>query len=195
MYKHISFLDIYNEISLQLELGLFLRAALAGSSFKVQFERNINSFVPISRPSGGFVKKEIDIVIFDGKTPQKSKERYAIELKFPVNGQYPEQMFAFITDMQFMEEVKNHANFNETYCITLVEDSKFHTGASRQCDRTGIYQYFRGDKRKHCPVQIKGRVDKPTGGGGSFRLVNAGPVIKWRKPIYSNDRRFYILKF
>lgn len=192
-------LDLYNEISLQLELGIYLRNELAkyckGKSYKVQFERNINSFVPISTPLGGFVKKEIDIVIFDGDKPEKSTERYAIELKFPVNGEYPEQMFKFITDMQFMEEVKVHAGFEETYCITLVEDPKFHTGASCQCDRTGIYQYFRGDKRKHCPVQILGPVYKPTGTGKGVREVVSGPTINWQTPSGSTVRRYYILKF
>lgn len=192
--------DLYNEISLQLELGIYLRNSLSDNgykTYKVQFERNINSFHPISTPSGGFVKKEIDIVIFDGNKPEKSKERYAIELKFPVNGQYPEEMYAFVTDMQFMEEVKVHADFKETYCITLVEDPKFHTGASCQCDRKGIYQYFRGDKRKHCPVQILGPVYKPTGTGKGvdYRQVASGPTINWQTPSGSTVRRYYILKF
>lgn len=192
--------DLYNEISLQLELGIYLRNSLSVNgykTYKVQFERNINSFVPISTPLGGFVKKEIDIVTFDGNKPEKSKERYAIELKFPVNGQYPEEMYAFVTDMQFMEEVKVHADFKETYCITLVEDPKFHTGASCQCDRKGIYQYFRGDKRKHCPVRILGPVYKPTGTGKEvdYRQVASGPTINWQTPSGSTVRRYYILKF
>lgn len=198
--------DLYNEISLQLELGIYLRNLCGSSGYKVQFERNINSFVPNSTPSGGFVKKEIDIVIFNGDKdnfngdkdkPEKSTERYAIELKFPVNGQYPEEMYAFVTDMQFMEEVKVHAGFKETYCITLVEDPKFHTGASCQCDRKGIYQYFRGDKRKHCPVPILGPVYKPTGTGKGvdYRQVASGPTINWQTPSGSTVRRYYILKF
>lgn len=191
--------DLYNEISLQLELGIYLRNLCGSLGYKVQFERNINSFVPISTPLGGFVKKEIDIVIFNGDKdkPEKSTERYAIELKFPVNGEYPEQMFKFITDMQFMEEVKVHADFKETYCITLVEDPKFHTGASCQCDRTGIYQYFRGDKRKHCPVPILGPVYKPTGTGkeDDYRQVASGPTINWQTPSGRTVRRYYILKF
>lgn len=198
--------DLYNEISLQLELGIYLRKLYGSSGYKVQFERNINSFHPISTPSGGFVKKEIDIVIFNGDKdnfngdkdkPEKSTERYAIELKFPVNGQYPEEMYAFVTDMQFMEEVKVHAGFKETYCITLVEDPKFHTGASCQCDRKGIYQYFRGDKRKHCPVRILGPMYKPTGTGKEvdYRQVASGPTINWQTPSGSTVRRYYILKF
>ncbi len=196
MVKYGSSDDLYNEISLQLELGIYLRNALSGSKFKVQFERNIKSFMPESI-SEKFVKKEIDIVIFDGNKPEKSTERYAIELKFPVNGEYPEQMFKFITDMQFMEEVKVHAGFEETYCITLVEDPKFHTGASCQCDRTGIYQYFRGVGNPPCPKKISGDIFKPTGKGEGVikRNVASCPKIKWCKPKDSDDRRYYILKF
>lgn len=191
--------DLYNEISLQLELGIYLRNLFGSLGFNVQFERNINSFVPISTPSGGFVKKEIDIVIFNGDKdkPEESTERYAIELKFPVNGEYPEQMFKFITDMQFMEEVKVHAGFKETYCITLVEDANFHTGASDQCDRTGIYQYFRGVGNPPCPVIISSSVCKPTGTGKGvdYRQVASGPTINWQTPSGSTARRYYILKF
>ncbi len=70
-------IEIYNEFSLQHELGIFLRERLTG--YKVQFERNTR-FFGIS----GTVKHEIDIVIYN------SNEKYAIELKFPVNSQYPE---------------------------------------------------------------------------------------------------------
>lgn len=35
-------------------------------------------------------------------------EKYAIEIKFPTNGQYPEQMFIFCKDIKFLEELKNN---------------------------------------------------------------------------------------
>ena len=81
-------IEIYNEFSLQHELGIFLRNSLP--EYKVQFERNI-SFFGIS----GTIKKEIDIVIYN------DNEKHAIELKYPVNGQYPETMFSFIKDIIF----------------------------------------------------------------------------------------------
>lgn len=69
-------IELYNEISLQHELGIFLRSKLP--EYKVQFERNVSYFGIYS----GTIKKEIDIVIF---SPDR-KEKYAIELKYPRNG-------------------------------------------------------------------------------------------------------------
>jgi Zn-dependent peptidase ImmA (M78 family) len=84
-------IDIYNEYSLQHELGIFLRHKL--TNYKVQFERNVSFF--FDRHSN-FTKREIDIAIF----PKESLHpRHAIELKFPRNGQYPEQMFSFCKDI------------------------------------------------------------------------------------------------
>lgn len=88
---NVNNVDIYNEISLQLELGIFLRSQI--KDYKIQFERNI-SFFGIT----GTTKHEIDIVIFN----KDKKEKYAIELKFPKNGQYPEEMYSFIEDIVFM---------------------------------------------------------------------------------------------
>lgn len=184
--------ELYNEISLQLELGLYLRKALKGSGFKVQFERNIKSFIVGSKyTENDFVKREIDIVIFDEDKPETSKERYAIELKFPINGQYPEEMYAFVTDMQFMEEVKNNAGFQETYCITLVDDCNFYMITPKQKSVDGIYEYFRK------PGKTISCIQKPTGdhkGDHAYdRNVSSSPVIKWQNP--GGDRRYYILKF
>jgi hypothetical protein len=89
-------LDVYNEFSLQHELGVFLRGKLEQRN--VQFERNVSFFFSGST----FVKKEIDIAIF---SPDKSILDCAIELKFPRNGQYPEQMFSFCRDILFAEQL------------------------------------------------------------------------------------------
>lgn len=190
--------DLYNEISLQLELGIYLRNALAGSGFKVQFERNIKSFQIGSKSQKNnfakkFVKREIDLVIFDGDKPETSKERYAIELKFPINRQYPEEMYAFVTDMQFMEEVKKYAVFQETYCITLVDDPNFYMITPDQKSSGGIYGYFRESGN---PISC---VQKPTGkhkGTHAYdRNVSSSPVISWLTPKAGGNRRYYILKF
>ena len=69
---------------------MFLRSAVS-PEYKVQFERAVDYFCLRPAP---FVKKEIDISIFRPGTT----ERYAIEFKFPRNGQYPEQMFKAAQD-------------------------------------------------------------------------------------------------
>lgn len=109
---------LYNEFSFQHEMGIYLRSSLP--DYQVQFERNVSFFTGEKNT----VKKEIDISIFS----PDMKERYAIELKFPVNGQYPEQLYSFVKDIKFMEQLKS-LGFQHTYCVSLVADRPFFTMA------------------------------------------------------------------
>lgn len=68
-------IEIYNEFSLQHELGIVLRNNLS-KNWIVQFERNIGYF---GIPSENLPKREIDIVAFD----QNKKQKIAFELKYP----------------------------------------------------------------------------------------------------------------
>lgn len=111
-------IEIYNEFSLQHEVGLLLRAEYPRD--KVQFERNISYFFN----RGEFIKKEIDIAVF---SPDKSELRYAIELKFPRNGQHPEQMFSFCKDILFAEQLKA-SGFQRTFLIIFADDKLFFLG-------------------------------------------------------------------
>ncbi|WP_439293872.1 hypothetical protein [Lonepinella sp. BR2882] len=167
--------DIYNEFSLQHELGIFLRNDLNPKEYKVQFERNIKDDILklsfdkeekkiidengkviakkeqlIDKSGKSIVKKEIDLVIL-GKNGENG-EKYAVELKFPRNGQHPEQMYQFIKDIAFMEQLKQ-AGFTRTYCVCLVDDKNFYSGR-----RQGIYAYFRSPQ-----IPIHGNIEKPTG--------------------------------
>jgi hypothetical protein len=150
---------VYNEISLQLELGLYLRQ----NGYTVRFERNIGEYVD---KTSNFVKKEIDIVAYKGENELET-EKIAIELKFPRNGQYPEQMFSFIKDIKFMEQVKNaklkdvckEGKFAETYVLTLVDNKNFYLSNR---GKNEIYSYFR---KNGSGIQIPKDKDiiKPTG--------------------------------
>ena len=142
---------VYNEISLQLELGLYLRQ----NGYTVRFERNIGEYV---KDTSDFVKKEIDIVAYKGENELKA-EKIAIELKFPRNGQYPEQMFSFIKDIKFMEQVKSCGEFTETYVLTLVDNKNFYLSNR---GKNEIYSYFR---KNGSGIQIPKDKDiiKPTG--------------------------------
>ncbi len=91
-------IEIYNEFSLQHELGIFLRNTL-NDDLKIQFERNVEFFF---KSKNGFTKKEIDISIYN----KDFLNKFSIELKFPRNGQYPEQMFNICKDIKFLEELK-----------------------------------------------------------------------------------------
>jgi hypothetical protein len=120
--------EIYNEFSLQHELGLYLRSTIQNA--KVQFERNVSFFFP---PPFDFLKKEIDISVFSA---DKANKYCAVELKFPRNGQYPEQMFSFCKDIGFLEQLKR-AGFEKAYFIVFADDRLFYEGSTE-----GIYAYL-----------------------------------------------------
>ena len=151
--------EIYNEFSLQHELGVFLRQSI--TRHKVQFERNV-SYFGLSKSE--FVKREIDIAIF---TEDRSSLAATIELKFPRNGQHPEQMFSFCKDVVFAEQLKR-AGFQSTYVIIFAEDPLFYAG-----NQEGIYGYFRGGK------ELTGQVQKPTGRRDSTLQIQGKYQVRW----------------
>jgi hypothetical protein len=72
----------------------------------------------------GLVKKEIDISVL----PLDSSERVAIELKFPRNGQYPEQMFKCCQDIRFLEQLVD-AGLAAGMFVMVVSDPLFYSGS------------------------------------------------------------------
>jgi hypothetical protein len=167
-------IEIYNEFSLQHELGIYLKDNLP--QYKIQFERNISFFRIIGTP---FVKKEIDISIFS----PDNKEKYAIELKYPTNGQYPEQMFAFIKDIRFMEQMKENG-FNSTFCLAIVDDELFYCKGNNE----GIYAYFRNNKI------ITGRVYKPTGEGKTTIYITLSNEYRINWKVFSDKFAYYLIE-
>ncbi len=157
--------EVYNEISLQHELGVFLRDRLPG--YKVQFERNVTFFFESKAP---FTKREIDISVF---SPERNELKYAIELKFPRNGQHPEQMFSFCKDISFAEEL-NGAGFSTACLVIFADDHLFYEGSGE-----GIYGYFRGGRPIH------GRIQKPTGSKAGEVMIRGSYPVRWR-PVSSS---------
>ena len=154
--------EIHSESSLQHELGLSLRETLPHC--KLRFEQNVSSLFPSKTP---FTKREIDISIFS----QDLKElEYAIELKFPRNGQYPEQMFSFCKDIAFAEEL-SVAGFCVAGLVIFADDHLFYSGRSE-----GIYGFFRGG------TPLSGRIQKPTGGKDTETSIRGKYVVQW-KPV------------
>ncbi len=153
-------IEIYNEFSLQHELGIYLRNGLRDGR-KVQFERPVGSF----RLEGSFLKKEIDIAVFlpDGR------ERLAVELRFPRNGQYPEQMSKACQDIRFLEQLVR-AGFDAGIFVMAAEDRLFYQGH----DHAGIYAFFRGG----CPLH--GRITKPTGRKDEAVTIDGLHTLRWQ---------------
>lgn len=152
--------EIYNEFSLQHELGCFLRQHLPPRVW-VQFERPVSFF---QKPSFAYVKKEIDITVFG---PDRS-ERVAIELKFPRNGQYPEQMFSACCDLVFLEQLVS-GGFAAGLFVMAVDDHRFRTGR----EVSGVYACFRG------AAPITGTIAKPTGKTATSIDVRGSYTIDW----------------
>lgn len=165
--------ELYNEFSLQHELGIFLRNKLPG--YKVQFERNVSFFIKETDT----IKKEIDISIFN----EDKSEKYAIELKHPLNGQYPEQMYSFVKDVKFMEELKERG-FDRTAAVALVSNRPFYEGRSN----SGIYKYFRDE------YAVYGKIFKPTGSlkGKDYIFLNDRYEFSW-ETVYNTTKYYAIV--
>ena len=152
---------IYNEFSLQHELGIFLRSKISG--LKIQFERNVQFFFP---NKSEFVKREIDIAAFD---PTERVPAFALELKFPRNGQYPEQMFSFCKDIAFAEQLVR-AGFPNAAVVIFAEDHLFYSGSTE-----GIYGFFRGGRPLH------GKITKPTGKKDDELDIRGTYTVSWHR--------------
>ncbi len=152
-------IEIYNEFSLQHELGIFLRNAFMGKD--IQFERNVTYF---GFEKERFAKREIDIVLYENRS---SLLDAAVELKFPKNGQHPEQMYSFCKDIVFAEQLKR-SGFNRTFVVIFAEDRLFYEGA-----QGGIYGHFRGGRN------LTGTVRKPTGKRDSEVTITGNYSISW----------------
>ena len=140
-------IEIYNEFSLQHELGIYLRKSILKPT-KIQFERNVSDF---GLTKNKYEKKEMDLIIFNETTASKDMQ-CAIELKFPRNGQVPESMFNFCKDIFFLEQLMQ-SGAKSAYFIAVADDKLFYSGQKND----GIYAYFRGGK------EITGNIHKPTG--------------------------------
>lgn len=172
-------IELYNEVSLQHELGIYLRNELKKEKYAVQFERNISFFgydeksLPSKNNEHGWVKKEIDIVIFN------DMESFAIELKFPRKRAYPRRMFQFIEDIRFIEQLKD-SGFKGGCTFVLVDDKNFCT--DNNLEKSGIYGYFRGKEK-----EINGKIENPNKGETPKNIcIDENYKIKW-----SDEIEFY----
>src|ERR1700688_732001 len=157
----VSGVDIYNEFSLQHELGGYLRSVLERDKYNVQFERPAGFF---GIPCDQLLKKEIDIAIFS----QDHTCKTAIELRFPRNGQYPEQMFNACKDVAFLEQLVDRG-FDFGLFVMAADDKLFYQGA----DTGGVYSYFRSGK------PICGLIRKPTGTKDELFTVRGSYLLTW----------------
>lgn len=150
--------QIDNEASLQLELGHYLRQEY----LTVALEKNVGT---LFGSKSGFSKKEIDLIILE----ELGEPVAAIELKYPRNGQYPEQMYKIVQDIKFCEELKA-AGCKQAYVLVLIDDHNFCQGNKQD----GIYAYFRNQR------PLTGMVNKPTGNRNQFIELSGTYSIEWQ---------------
>jgi hypothetical protein len=143
MLKSINFDEYFIEATFQFKLLMALGKKYCEDD--IFPERSITYY---DLDPSDYEKKEIDIVY-----KRKENENIAIELKMPMNGQYPEQMFKFVQDIKFLEELKTTKIFSECFLITVTNDKGFWEGN----EIGGIYSYFRNSK------VLTGAIYKPTG--------------------------------
>lgn len=163
---------IYNEISLQHELGKYLEDKLKNEKYKIFYEKNM--YKCKKEDGKGWFKKEVDIVLVDNKD-----NKYAIELKFPQsrNGQVPEQMYQFVKDICFMEKVIEKKAYIATFNLIIVNDAKYYLEHNKN-DK--YYAIFRNDGES---IKLeKGKYSKPTGKKSKEKIeIKREYNENWRK--------------
>lgn len=92
-----------------------------------------------------------------------------MELKFPVNGQFPEQMFSICKDIRFLEQLINAGLTECCYEIVVVNSHNFYN------DEGGgdIYEMFRKNK------VLTVKVVKPTGQMDEEFILDNDYQLEW----------------
>jgi hypothetical protein len=162
LLRNIKFDSFYLEATFQFKFLMCLAKIYDEDS--IFPERNIG-YYKLNQKT--FSKKEVDIIIEQGNNLS-----IAFELKMPMNGQVPEQMYKFVEDIVFLEELKASRLFGKCYLITVTNDSNFWQGVKNN----GIYAPFRNRG------PLKGKIYKPTGNekNESFHQISGEYHIVWQ---------------
>ena len=174
LLRNIRFDRFYLEATFQFKL--LMRLAKIYDENNISPERNIGYYGLNQKL---FTKKEVDIIIDSGNSLS-----IAFELKMPMNGQVPEQMYKFIEDIMFLEELKASSLFGKCYLIVVTNDSNFWQGSKND----GIYAPFRN------AVPLKGKIYKPTGNGKneSFHQLSGEYHVAWNT--LTNNFRYFAVE-
>jgi hypothetical protein len=175
LLKNIKFDDFFIEATFQFKL--LMQLAKIFNENCIFPERNIEYYYRLT--SQDFSKKEVDIII-----EQNNNLNIALELKMPMNGQVPEQMYKFVKDIKFLEELKATGIFDKCYLIVVTNDSNFWQGSKND----GIYSFFRNGQT------LKGKIFKPTGNikKEDCHQISGEYQIKWN--IMDNNFRYFVVE-
>ncbi len=143
------------------------------------FEKNIKDFELNKK---NFIKKEIDLIICNWC------EKIAIELKFPLkdNWQTPEQMFNFIKDIKFIEQLVESEKFDKWFFIILT-DSKLFWDKEITNKKNKLYKTFRSEN-----IKINWKYKKPTWENKEEIEIKNKYEAEWKNT--RNNRRYFCIK-
>jgi len=175
LLNNINFDKDYIEATFQYKL--LIQLAKIFDEDIIYPERNI---VKYGLEPSKFSKKEIDIVIEVGEN-----QNIAIELKMPMNGQVPEQMYKFIEDIKFLEELKKTEKFSQCFFIIVTKDKGFWEGKKTD----GIYSYFRNNIKK-----LEGKIYKPTGNDKNVSSCELSGKYKIEWEELDNNFKYFMLE-
>lgn len=189
---------IYNEASLQFEIWCYLRAI----GYIVEFERNISEYRSKDKEKEikkkddqvlrKFIKKEIDLVVFD----LKRNKKIAIEFKFSIdiNWQVPEKMYSFIKDLKFLESLRSYnlleEKFDDTIFLAITNNSNFWDWIWTK-ERTKVYyEIFRW---KNLKLEISSwNYNKPTWEKDEVITLDEDYTFTWEDS-WMNGYKFFII--
>jgi hypothetical protein len=174
LLRNIKFDNFYIEATFQFKL--LMQLGKIYDEDRIFPERNIGYYRLDQKT---FSKKEADIII-----EQHNDLPIAFELKMPMNGQVPEQMYKFVEDIKFLEELKASNLFDKCYLIVVTNDPNFWQGKKND----GIYASFRNG------VSLKGKIYKPTGTekNESFHQISGEYHIRWNALL--NNFKYFVVK-
>ena len=172
LIENLDYNNISLEIAWQIEIIIQLRQIL-GKDYTVLPE------IPLEKKD---IKKEIDIVVENTKT----KEKTAIELKMPLHGAHPRRMSQAIVDIAFLENLKKRHGYSKGFFIMITNDAGFWQGTQQD----DIYKYFRskGKFPLNGPIQFPKFFDEVD----TKITIEQEYKINW-KPIKQNDNYHYFI--
>ena len=186
---------LYNEASLQHELGCFLRGK---QNIPVSFEKPVGDYwkdwekkytnkTNNNEENGEnkTIKKNIDLVL------NYNSENIAIELKYPKKGD-PEnvEFWAFVTDIKFLEEMvySNNCKIAKGYFIVVFDTTKktLYDSTINTTSSYNIYNIFRKIRKleKEITYPFKDGTEQPIKLEGVYE-------IDWQ--ILENSKLGYLL--
>ena len=180
--------QIYNEPSIQFELGFYIREEirkLGRKDYAVEFERNIKDIgIFDSKEIKKLPKKEMDIYIYK----KNSNERYVIELKYP-NDSDATTSFEneLMQDIHFIQELRKKFTRCISFSIVDITPNRFYV--SKRNSNSELNLYIRPKKNTQ-PKEITGNIEYRIN-NKTFSYKFSPCTVKWKT--LNNNQKYSII--